>query len=232
MQKDTKSLVMVLNRPTDERFESQMRSNAAEDAERLLTAGIDGLGKISFYELRPEPLPEARQSNWRDEDYTHMQKGRFATFYELTIPDPVPTYDQIKLALGPAPEYSELIYEGWFEQQMVLHPEYFNPDVTYETHGILIAMTHPYPEDEKEYDEWYVPIHLDDERVHGIHHSVTRYITLQGGTVPKSMTILETDWKDITEARQQVVHKYVPLFRWPSKLVNEVFVASNYQRIF
>jgi hypothetical protein len=232
VQKDTKSLAMVLNRPTDEKFETQMRSDAARDAKRLLDAEMDGLGKISFYELRPEPLPEARQYNWRDDDYIHMQKGQFATLYEFTIGDPFPLYDGLRSVLGPIPEYSEQIYEGFFSQQVDLHPDYFNPDIAYETHGLLLAMTHPFPSDEKEYEEWYVPVHLDDERVHGIHHSVTRYINLQEGAVPKSMTILETDWKDITEARQQVVHKYVPLFRWPPKLVNEVFVASNYQRVF
>jgi hypothetical protein len=231
MEKGIQSVAIAVSRPVEEKDEERLRSKAVKDAQRLLSSGIFGLINIGFYELRPRPLSPERtaRTKWRVDDYERMQTGQFATIYEFDISDPVRSYDGIKSQLELTPTGIEVVYEGLFTYQVDLHPESFDKSRDYDTHGILLAMTHPL--DEKAYEEWYVPIHLDDERIHGIHHSVTRFINVLPGVVPKSMVILETDWKSITEARQEIQQKYVPHFRWPPRPVNEVFAASEYQKI-
>src|ERR1019366_8854725 len=153
-----KNLIIVLSRPISPEFEEAVRIDGNKNAECVLSKGIDGLVDISRYELRPHPLPPDPEGRWRKADYTHMQKGQFATLYGTSLDDPMVIYNNIQSIAPVIPNNAESIYEGFFQTQVILHSDDFANGATHKTNGILVAMTHPYPSEEEKYEEWYVPI--------------------------------------------------------------------------
>jgi hypothetical protein len=198
----------------------------------LLKADIPGLLDVRCYELRPWQGPRPVGFNWSDEDFLRAQQGKFAVLYESRVDDPTELDTAIRKT-RPAPGCVEWTHRGRYRLQVALHPAGFDSIAHHETNGILIAMVHP--RDEARYEEWYVPTHLDDEILHGINHSVTRFLNIEYPPArPKSLTVLETDWKDISEARGRISAEYLPHWRWPPGIHScfEIVAASDYQRFF
>lgn len=225
---------MAISRSADPARESEVRDWVKTHASTLLRADIPNLLDVRCFELRQWQGPRPPTGfNWSEEDFLRAQQGKFATLYEIRVDDPTELEGVIRKAGLSAPGCLEWTHRGQYCLQVALHPAGFDSNARHETNGILIAMVHP--RDEARYEEWYVPTHLDDEILSGINHSVTRFLNIDYPPArPKSFTVLETGWKDISEARAHISPKYFTEWRWPPGIHTsfEIVAASDYQRFF
>ena len=231
MHKHVRSLIVVISCSSDPEKEDDVRRWQSEQADALRKAAIPDLLAIHGYELRPWQGPRLETFGWREEDFDCFQLGRFAVLYETRADDPSAVDAAIRGSIEP-PNGIEWVHRGLYRFQVALHPEGFDPDAIRDTKGIMIAMVHPV--DELRYEDWYVPVHLDDEVRHGVNHSVTRFINIDAKSRPRSLTVLETAWDDISEARAHIHENYLPNWRYPPGIKDtfEVVAASEYQGIF
>jgi hypothetical protein len=228
MNKQTRSLIVVVSRPSAPERDDAVRQWEQQHAAALLEADIPGLVVIRRFELLPWRWPKPEGFNW---DYERSLAGRFATFYESSLEDPQDLDRPLLSKGGLVAEGAELVHKGLYRFQLALHPDRYDPGKEYETNGITLALVHP--RDEQRYGEWYVPVHLEDERRHGINHSVTRFLNIAPGQKPLSCVLLETDWPDMTEVRDTINKDHIPNFRYPAGITDafEIYLAADYQRI-
>jgi hypothetical protein len=169
------------------------------------------------------------------DDIARAQSGRYVTLYETSSADPHLVYESIRSIdqNSGRMDCEEIVHEGAYRLQTELHPPGFDPDAKNETNGILISIIHPL--DKAAFEEWYVPVHLKDETLHGVHHSVARFLNVEPNDRAQSFAVLEAEYpKDIVEARTLVIKMSAPYWRFPEDLgqMFEMVWFGIYQRLF
>ncbi len=223
MDQATRGLMVVFNRCNDAGRQKEFE-RWCKRAHLKAKGSVPGLLAVSAYVVRPSSPTPGRA--------THV------ALYEFSSRDPKAAHATLRAATkegaSKTPDYVEEVKRGFYRRQVTLHPPGLKTNGITGTKGILLAMLQTKgPQADRVFEGWYVSTHLHDEARHGVWHSVIRFLNVDPRDEGKSLSILETNWDDVEEARNYKNERYLASFRYPPGIRETSYhvIVGVYQRV-
>ncbi len=228
MERSTRSVMLVFTRCTDPKREKQFNDWYDNvHIAHILENQTPGLITVKRYEVRPSS--------------TEPGRARYVAVYEMSSPEPDAVYARMRATMNKrraeGSTYSidclERVNLSCYRRQTTVHPPGLKADSIDGTQGIMVALLQPKPgAKEKTFEDWYVGTHLKDAAMPGIFHTVSRFVNTDPKNGGKSLTLLETDWKDVEKACEKQ-KTFFPKFTYPKGIKDtyDRVVVAAYQRV-